>query len=195
MRGVPLLAFTKTCANGKALVRKRTLCQVFDHCPLSHPTDRGAPRGFYLAIARSIAFPAPSLGHGCDILRTAAIDVHTIIAARDPMRLAQIGAQLVPWRSIDADSKGEMTAIVLQLDGHWEGCWVGFWIAADSKGTGRLTSRARVLRVQSQRQEGNHSTAVASRNQCQAIRCLHPSAYRSWERPLSQWSLLPLPRI
>src|SRR5262245_65999034 len=110
------------------------------------------------------------------------------------MTLAQIGARSVPWRSIDAHSKREMTAIALQLDGHWKGRWIGFWIAAGSTGTGRLTSRARVLRVQSQSQERNHSTA-GSRNRCQAIRYLHPSTYRSWERLLSQWSLLPLPRI
>src|SRR5262245_27927079 len=107
------------------------------------------------------------------------------------MPLARIGARSVPWRSIDSHSKGEMTAIALRLDGHWE----GFWIAAGSQGTRRLTSRARVLQVQSQAQGGNHSMAAGSPNQCQAIRYLHPSAYRSWERPLSQWSLLPLPRI
>src|SRR5262245_18002195 len=101
------------------------------------------------------------------------------------MTLAQIGAPSVPWRSIDAHSQGEMTPIALQLDGHWKGRWIGFWIAADSTGTRRLTSRARVLRVQSRTQEENHSTAVGSRNQCQAIRYLHPSAYRSWARPLS----------
>src|SRR4029453_3313507 len=128
---------------------------------------------------RSVAFAAPSLGHGCNILRTAAIDVHTIIAGRDPMRLAQIDAQLVPWRSIDAHSKGEMTAIALPVDVLWERCWFGFWIAAGSTGTMRLTSRARVLRMQSQTQEENHSEAVGSRNRCQAIRCLHPSAYRN----------------
>src|SRR5215510_14962040 len=52
MRGVPPLAFTKTCANGKALVRKRTLCQVFDHSPhSSQPTT-----------ARLAAFILPSRG-------------------------------------------------------------------------------------------------------------------------------------
>jgi hypothetical protein len=43
-----------------------------------------------------------------------------IIAVREAMKLAQIGARSVPWRSIDAHSKREMTAIALQLDGHWE---------------------------------------------------------------------------
>src|SRR5262245_43390083 len=113
--------------------------------------------------------------------------------AREPVSGDKHNKAVQPfaWRSIDAHSKRKMTAIALQLDGHWEDCWTRFWIAAGSTGTRRLTSRARVLRGQSQPQEGNHSTAVASRNQCQAIRYLHPSAYRSWERPLSQRSLLP----
>jgi hypothetical protein len=41
-----------TCANWQAFVRRRTLCQVFDHCPLS-----GRP-----TAARLAAFILPSLG-------------------------------------------------------------------------------------------------------------------------------------
>jgi hypothetical protein len=40
--------------------------------PSFRPTDRRAPRGFYLAIARSVAFAPPSLVMGaisCERLR------------------------------------------------------------------------------------------------------------------------------
>src|SRR5262245_18010936 len=135
------------------------LCCSGAHCAKSliivpFPTDhRRAPRGFYLAIARSVAFAAPSLRHGCDMLRPLRWTCTPIIAVREAMTLAQIGAPSVPWWSIDAHSKGEMTAIALQLDGHWMGRWIGFWIAAGSTGTSGLSSCARVLRVQSQTQE------------------------------------------
>src|SRR5262245_13199226 len=76
MRGVPLLAFTKTCANGKALLLWSTLRQVFDRCPLSNRPTAAHLAAFILPSLRSITFAASSLGHGCDILRTAAMDVH-----------------------------------------------------------------------------------------------------------------------
>src|SRR5262245_2538301 len=194
MRGVPLLAFTKTCANGKALVRRRTLCEVFDRCPLSNRTTAAHLAAFILPSRGRLPSLQTPLVMGAISCERPRWTCTPIIVARDPVTLAQIGARSVPWRLIDAHSKHEMTAIAQQLDGHWEGCWTHFWIAARLKGTMRLTSHARVLRVQGQTQEENHSRAIGS-DQRQAIRYLHPSAYRSWERLLSQRSLLPLPRI
>ena len=51
-RGALLLVFTVTCANWQAFVCRHTLCQVFDHCPLS-----GRP-----TAARLAAFILPSFG-------------------------------------------------------------------------------------------------------------------------------------
>src|SRR6516162_10036726 len=51
-RGALLPVFTMTCANWQAVERRRTLRQVFDHCPLS-----GRP-----TAARLAAFILPSLG-------------------------------------------------------------------------------------------------------------------------------------
>src|SRR5262249_23756946 len=150
----PLLAFTKTCAYGQALLLWSTLRQVFDHCPLSNRPTAAHLAAFILPSRGrlpSLQTPLVMVAISCERPRWTCTP---IIVARDAVTLAQIGARSVPWRLIDADSKREMTAIALQLDGHWVGCWTRFSIAAGSTGTRRLTSRARVLRVQSQTQEG-----------------------------------------
>ncbi len=51
-RGALLPVFAMTCAIRQSFVRRRTLCQVFDHCPLS-----GRPTAAHLA-----AFILPSVG-------------------------------------------------------------------------------------------------------------------------------------
>ena len=51
-RGALLPVFAMTCVIRQAFVRRRTLCQVFDHCPLS-----GRPTAPHLA-----AFILPSVG-------------------------------------------------------------------------------------------------------------------------------------
>src|SRR5262245_50780996 len=75
MRGVPLLAFTKTCAYGQALLLWSTLRQVFDHCPLS---NRPPPRtSRLLSCHRAVGcrrgtLPSPWVRYAATI----AMDVH-----------------------------------------------------------------------------------------------------------------------
>src|SRR5262245_18523610 len=75
MRGVPLLAFTKTCANGKALVRRCTLCEVFDHSPHSSQPITAHLAAFILPSRGRLLSLHPPLVMGA-IAATIAMDVH-----------------------------------------------------------------------------------------------------------------------
>ena len=75
-RGALLLVFAMTCAVWQAFVCRRTSCQVFDHCPLSSRPTAAHLAAFILPSGGRLAFPTRPLGHWCDILRPAAMDVH-----------------------------------------------------------------------------------------------------------------------
>ena len=60
----------------QAVVRRRTLCQVFDHCPLSGRPTAAHLAAFILPSLGRLASATLLLGHWCDILRIAAMGVH-----------------------------------------------------------------------------------------------------------------------
>ena len=78
-RGALLPVFTMSCANWQAVVRLRTLCQVFDHGRLPGRPTAAHPAAFILpSLGRSVGRPPPILprGHCHDALRTFAIYGH-----------------------------------------------------------------------------------------------------------------------
>jgi hypothetical protein len=76
VRGALLPVFAMTCAIRQAFVRRRTLCQVYDHCPLSGRPTAARLAAFILPSLGRSASATPPLGHWCDILRTAAMEVN-----------------------------------------------------------------------------------------------------------------------
>ena len=60
-RGALLPVFAMTCANLQAFVRQRTLCQVFDHCPVSGRPTAARLAAFILpSLGRSVGLPHPA---------------------------------------------------------------------------------------------------------------------------------------
>ena len=88
-RGALLPVFTMTCANLQAVERRRTLFQVFDHCPLSGRPPAARLAAFILPSVGRSAFATAPHRPWCDILRIAANRVTPVIAVCEPMILAQ----------------------------------------------------------------------------------------------------------
>jgi hypothetical protein len=75
-RGALLPVFAMTCANWQAVERRRTLCQVFDHCPLSGRPTAARLAAFILPSFGRSASPTLPCRHCHDALRTFAIYGH-----------------------------------------------------------------------------------------------------------------------
>jgi len=103
-----------TCANWQAVVRRRTLCQVFDHCPLSGRPTAAHLAAFILPSRGWSASATPALGHSCDILRIPAIDEHPghCCLRTDDVGTNKwsIGAFVVDGRAFETRDDGDCSA-------------------------------------------------------------------------------------
>src|SRR6266446_8852768 len=76
-RGALLPVVAMTCANWQAVVCRRTLCQVFDHCPLSSRPTAAHLAAFILPSLGRVACPAWPHSQTCENLRRCAKHAQT----------------------------------------------------------------------------------------------------------------------
>jgi len=100
-RGALLPLFTMTCANWQAVVRRRTLCQVFDHCPLSVRPTAAHLAAFILPSHGCRSPPSCPFATGAKFCKFSRSLPRSVIAASDRTISARTGCRQAPWPRTD----------------------------------------------------------------------------------------------